>query len=158
MADRRIEFEKKFKLVWTTGPTGCSIFHVTTQSMHAGEALIADLLSETLTADVEMQRHADVPQGVKINRHFITHEIDFPTQIDYRAVNFRITGVTSDLRVAELIERIDTHKIGSEKIPFDTIITPMITGSPDYIEWVKLQTMKKDPELAFYNDEPEDEI
>lgn len=67
-------------------------------------------------------------------------------------------GVTSDLRVNELIERIATHKVGSDKIPFDTIIVPLSNASPDYVDWVKLQTMKKDPALAFYNKEPEAEM
>ena len=66
--------------------------------------------------------------------------------------------MTSDVRVAELIERIASHSVGSDKIPFDAIITPLINASPDYIEWVKLQTMKKDPDQAFYNNEPEDPI
>ena len=48
--------------------------------------------------------------------------------------------------------------IGSADVPFDIIITPLITGSPDYIEWIKLQTMKKDDTLAHFNIKPEDEI
>ena len=48
--------------------------------------------------------------------------------------------------------------IGSADIPFDIIITPLITGSPDYIEWVKVQTMKVEDTLAHYNIRPEDEI
>jgi len=62
-------------MLWTAGPTGCSIFYVTTESKGAGQKLIADLLAETLTADVEQQNHSDVPQNLKIQRHFITHEI-----------------------------------------------------------------------------------
>ena len=36
MSEKRAEFEKKFKMIWSTGPTGCSIFYVTTQSGQAG--------------------------------------------------------------------------------------------------------------------------
>jgi hypothetical protein len=67
-------------------------------------------------------------------------------------------GVTSDERVAELIEEIARNKVGSDKIPFDAIIVPMINGSPDYIEWIKLQTMKKGDDVAFYNIDPEAEM
>ena len=77
-----------------------------------------------------------------------------PVEVEHRKENHRLMGVTSDVRVGELIERISKHKIGSEKFPFDTIIVPLINGSPDYIEWVKQQTMKKDPDLAFFNFEP----
>ena len=73
-------------------------------------------------------------------------------------MNHRISGVTSDLRVAELIDRVASHNVGSDKIPFDLIVVPLTNASPDYIDWVKLQTMKKDPSLAFYNEEPEEEI
>lgn len=66
--------------------------------------------------------------------------------------------MTSDIRVAELIERIAKNQVGSDKIPFDAIIVPLQNASPDYIDWVKLQTMKKDPELAFFNEEPEEEM
>lgn len=55
MAERRKEFEKRFKHVWTTGPAGISKFYVTSPTQQAGEALIADLLSETIIADVKQQ-------------------------------------------------------------------------------------------------------
>lgn len=45
-------------------------------------------------------------------------------------------GVTNDDRVAELIEEIAAHNIGSATVPFDCIITPIINGSPDYLEWI----------------------
>lgn len=57
---------------------------------------------------------------------------------EHREHNHRISGVTNDDRVAELIETCAKAGVGSDKIPFDIIITPLITGSPDYIEWIKL--------------------
>ena len=53
MAERREKFEQRFKFVWSAGPTGCSIFYVTTETKAAGEKLISNLLSHTLTADVD---------------------------------------------------------------------------------------------------------
>lgn len=70
----------------------------------------------------------------------------------------RISGVTNDDRVAELIEMVAAHNIGSALVPFDCIITPIVNGSPDYLEWIELQTMKKDPALAHYNILPEAEM
>jgi hypothetical protein len=37
MAERRKEFEKRFKHVWTTGPAGISKFYVTAPTSQAGE-------------------------------------------------------------------------------------------------------------------------
>lgn len=158
MAERRVEFEKQFQLLWKAGPTGISVFYVTTESRAAGNRLVADLLSETLIADEE-QRNPDVSQYSKLQRHFITHPINFPTEVEYRSKNHRIMGVTSDIRVAELIERTASHhSLGSDKIPFDMVIVSMANAAPDYVEWVKLQTMKKDSEKAFFNIEPEAEM
>lgn len=148
MALRRKEFEHKFKFVWTTGPTGCSKFYVTAPTQASGEKLIAALLAKTLTADVEQQ-------NVNIRREFITNA---DQTFEHRENVHRITGVTKDERVAELIEEISAHKIGSDLVPFDAIITPLINASPDYIDWVKLQTMKKDFNVAFYNIDPEAEM
>lgn len=53
MAERRAHFEKKFKFVWTTGPTGCSVFHLTTETRMAGENLLTEIFSKTLAADVQ---------------------------------------------------------------------------------------------------------
>lgn len=65
-----------------------------------------------------------------------------------------MTFVTSDDRVPEVIEEVAGWYGGSkEKVPFDLVVTPLATGSKDYIEWVKLQTLKKDDSVAFFNDE-----
>ena len=45
--------------------------------------------------------------------------------------------------------------IGTPDLPFDTIIVPVYNGSPDYLEWVQLQTMKKGDQLAYFNLQPE---
>lgn len=65
-----------------------------------------------------------------------------------------MTFITSDDRVAEVIEEVakwyDKKKEGD--IPFDLIVTPLATGSKDYIDWVKLQTLKNDDSTAFFNE------
>ena len=65
----------------------------------------------------------------------------------------RITMVTSDDRVAEAIETITGWSDDPQKIhlPTDVIVTPLATGSKDYIKWVKLQTIKHDDSTAFFN-------
>tara|TARA_B110000285_G_C15093852_1_gene600727 strand:+ start:1288 stop:1434 length:147 start_codon:yes stop_codon:yes gene_type:complete len=47
--------------------------------------------------------------------------------------------VTSDERVAELIETVARYNPNKDTYPaFDLVITPIATGSKNYIEWVKL--------------------
>jgi hypothetical protein len=97
-------------------------------------------------------------QNVNIRRDFINDpEMDWGHH-KHRENNHRLSGVTNDDRVAELIEMVAAHNVGSAAVPFDCIITPIINGSPDYLEWIQIQTMKKDPSLAYYNIKPEDEI
>lgn len=49
--------------------------------------------------------------------------------------------VTSDEKVAELIEKISsfTNKFNND-VPSDLLVTSIATGSKEYIEWVKNQT------------------
>jgi len=74
----------------------------------------------------------------------------------------KIIMITSDDRVPEAIEEVAayfncscSHKpdVTFEQMypKFDLIVTPLATGSKEYIDWIKLQTMKKTPGLAFYN-------
>lgn len=51
----------------------------------------------------------------------------------------KIVMVTSDERVAELIETVAKYDPNRANYPaFDLVITPIATGSKNYIEWVKL--------------------
>lgn len=50
-----------------------------------------------------------------------------------------MTFVTSDDRVAEVIEMAAAWSSGQEKkegVPFDMMVVPLATGSKEYIEWV----------------------
>jgi len=64
----------------------------------------------------------------------------------------KLSFLTSDERVAEVIE--ETSKLLSNKtsnqMPLDLVVTPLASGNKDYIEWVKTQTLKKDPDAAFF--------
>lgn len=53
MMERRKEFEKRFKHVWTTGPVGVNKFYVTSPTQAIGEALLASLFDKTIIADVK---------------------------------------------------------------------------------------------------------
>ena len=65
----------------------------------------------------------------------------------------KLVMVTSDDRVAELIEEVANHDPNHFKYPaFDLVVIPLATGSKEYITWVKTQTLKKDGDTAFFNE------
>lgn len=104
--------------------------------------LISRLFKDTLVAD-----EWNVVSSVK--RSWLTHGHE--SYVDNR---HHLTFITSDDRVAEAIELIVNYGADEQKqdgIPFDVIVTPLATGSKDYIDWVKVQTLKRDGETAFYN-------
>ena len=138
MAARRSAFEKAFRNVWATGSTGVSLAHLTVPA-HTGE-LIGKLFSKTLAADV-----VDVVRDVKktwLNSGKIVSD----------ETRHSLKFVSSDDRIAEAIEEVAAFMAGfHEPVPFDMVVTPLATGSKDYIEWVKTQTLKKDDSTAFFN-------
>jgi hypothetical protein len=77
----------------------------------------------------------------------------------YDVLRHKLVMISSDDRIAEVIEEtaLFMAKFG-EPIPFDLVVTPLATGSKEYIEWVKLQTLKKDDDTAFFNVQAESEI
>lgn len=151
MAERRAHFEKRFKHVWTTGPVGVNLVWVTSPTQEKGEKLLTALFEKTLIGDVHQN-------NVNIHRNYLLYDgQDISTDVKHDERLHRIMAVTNDDRVAGVIEECATHSLGGD-VPFDVIVTPMITGSPDYIEWIKLQTMEKEADVAFYNQEAEEEM
>merc|ERR1719321_1712208 len=74
----------------------------------------------------------------------------------YDVQRHRLVMISSDDRVAEVIDETALFMAKfKEPIPFDLVVTPLATGSKEYIEWVKLQTLKKDASAAFFNQQAE---
>lgn len=145
MAARRDAFEKAFRNVWATGHTGVSLMTMTAPG-HVAD-LTHKLFKKTLVADV-----TDVIQDVKKvwknNGKMIADDS-----------RHKLTMISSDDRVAEAIEEVATFMSGfHEPVPFDLVVTPLATGSKEYIEWVKLQTLKKDDSTAFFNIQADPEM
>lgn len=114
------------------------MLHMTVPS-HVGE-ITSKLFKKTLVADVT--DYSDSAKKSWSNNHKVTWD-------DQR---HKITMLTSDDRVAEAIEEVAAFMAGfHESVPFDLVATPLATGSKEYIEWVKLQTLKKDDSTAFFN-------
>lgn len=142
MAERRAQFESKFRNVWSTGPTGVSLVQFTTETVEGSENLISRLFHKTLIADVEEYKQS-------INRVYLTKS----GQMSPTHELHKIVMVTSDDRVAELIEEIGNHDPNHWNYPaFDVVVTPLATGSKEYITWVKTQTLKRDGATAFFNE------
>jgi uncharacterized protein involved in tolerance to divalent cations len=138
MAARRSAFEKAFRNVWATGDTGVSLIHMTMPSK--SDELIAALYKDTMVADV-----ADLKQDVKKSWNNNHH-------IKWDQNRHKLVMISSDDRIADVIEEVATFMAKfNEPIPFDLVVTPLATGSKEYIEWVKLQTLKKDDSTAFFN-------
>lgn len=146
MANRRAKFEKKFRNVWATGSTGVSYLQMTTHD-DPGE-LIGKMFKDTMIADEWNYK--------QVKRSFTN-----TGRITWDVNRYHVTIVTSDDRVAEVIEETAAYyKDQSKKtgVPFDLVVIPLATGSKDYIDWVKLQTLKKDDSTAFFNDEASSRI
>jgi uncharacterized protein involved in tolerance to divalent cations len=127
MAERRAKFEQKFRNVWATGPTGVSRFQFTSDTKGAAEDTVGVLLSKTMVADVE------------ISKYFTPRTLSINGNTKYRQDGvIRVTGVTSDDRVAELIEEVAANDPNHTKNPpFDFIVMPLSGGSTEYLAWVK---------------------
>ena len=97
MEERRASFEKKFRHVWATGPTGVSTVTYTAENRQAADDIVSSLFKDTLIADVE---------------EFITHGSQRTYLKDHHMVNdmkeamVQLRMVTGDDRVAELIEAV----------------------------------------------------
>lgn len=153
MKERRSDFEKNFRNVWATGNTGVSWMQMTVQSRSDAEAIIGKLFQKTLIADVQDINHV-------YQRVYTTVEGKVLTTDENQ---HKLIMLTSDDRVAEAIEEVGVYYSDNahmQKYPkFDLIVTPLVTGSKEYIEWVKLQTQVKDgEELDFYEEEVPEEM
>lgn len=104
--------------------------------------MISKLFKDTMIAD-EWNYY-------QVKRSYTEHG-----QMTFENDRHHLTFVTSDDRVAELIEEVAAYTkdaVKKEGVPFDLVVTPLATGSKDYIDWVKLQTLKKEDSAAFFND------
>jgi len=71
MQARRNEFEKRFRNVWATGPTGVSIATYTVPDRSAADELVSRLFYNTLIADVEEYINHDTQRAYLKNNHMV---------------------------------------------------------------------------------------
>ena len=145
MSKRKSEFEAKYRNVWATGPTGVSYFQFSVNNKQDAEELVSKLFSKTLIADVEIILEGEMRQY-----------IDNGKVVD-AGKTYKVIGVTSDDRVAELIEEINDVNPNKKSVQnYNVVVYTLATGSVEYLKWVKEQTLPHDPQLAFFNEKPKD--
>jgi len=126
MAKRKSEFEAKFRNVWATGPTGVSYFQFSINNKEDADALVSKLFAKTLIADVEVIEQGEMRQWVENGK------------VVDAGMTFKVIGVTSDDRVAELIEEVASNNPNKASIQnFNFVVTTLATGSVEYLKWVK---------------------
>lgn len=126
MAARKSKFDAKFRNVWATGPTGVSYFQFSVNNKKDADDILTKLFQKTLVADVET-----ITEGEK--RQYL----DNGKLVD-AGTTFKIIGVTSDDRVAELIEEVASNNPNKPSVPnFNIVVYTLASGSKEYIKWVK---------------------
>ena len=149
MADRKAKFESRFRNVWAAGPTGVSMAHLTVESQLVANDLIMKLFQKTMIADVTDYQH-------DVSRRYLANG-----KMSINEAQHGLIMITSDDRIPELIEAVAASQVNKTSNPgyFDLVVTPLATGSVEYIKWVKEQTMKVlADEPAFFNQKAKTEV
>ena len=137
MQERKDKFAKQYTHVWIGGLSGISSFTFTMPDKRVADILITKLFEDTLIADV-------TEYNSRVRKTFNKNG---KMQLDEGMV--QIKGVTSDLRVSELIEAVfEAQKNEHFVAEYDIITQPISTGSKEYIQWVRDQCKAKTAQLA----------
>lgn len=140
MAEKKAKFEAEFKHVWGSTATGLSIATIDLANEAAANTLISKLMEKTLIADVHS--YSSVQRIWKSDLHNVNARSN--TQ---RATVQRVVAITTDDRVAELIEEtVDVTKNENA----DILIRQMTAASKEYNKWASLQTEAQDDSMAYY--------
>jgi uncharacterized protein involved in tolerance to divalent cations len=127
MQARKDKFAKQYTHVWIGGLTGISSFTFTMPDKRVADMAITKLFEDTLIADV-------TEYNSRVRKTFNKYG-----KMELHEGMIQIKGITSDLRVSELVEAVsEVQKNEHFVAEFDIIIQPISTGSKEYVEWVKL--------------------
>jgi len=143
---RKKNFETQFKTVWGSSKTEISIATVTLESPEMAEKLIAALYNKTLVADVH--NFFNVPRYTKSH---LFHEIGHHKDFIAKEMTNRLMMVTTDDRVAELIEEC-VDVTGDENS--DIMIRTLTGISSEFKKWATLQTQPKYDIFSFNDVDP----
>ena len=142
MLEKKKAFEAEFKHVWGSSATGLSIATIDMPDVTSANNLITKLFEKTMIADVHS--YASVSRISKLNVDDLTANARANT---VNANVQRVVAITSDDRVAEMIEEvIDVTK--NENI--DILVRQMTAASKEYNKWAALQTEAQQEGPKFY--------
>jgi len=127
MLAKKEAFEARFKHDWGSSASGLSIVSATFEEEHIADDATKSVFANTLAAeaheviDVQKWTHNCLTCG-RATSNYMKH------------AQTRVTWVTNDDRVAELIETvIERTKVEDLNI----VVNQMIAASGDYIDWAK---------------------
>jgi uncharacterized protein involved in tolerance to divalent cations len=140
MLEKKKAFEAEFKHVWGSSATGLSIATIDMPDYNSANNLITKLFEKTLIADVHS--YSSVTRVYKS----VIDLSDARSNIVRSNVQ-RVVAITSDDRVAEMIEAVvDITK--NENI--DVMVRQMTAASKEYNKWAALQTEAQQEGPKFY--------
>ena len=141
MAEKKAAFEAQFKHVWGSTATGLSFVSCVVENEAQANELLANLFAKTLIADAHSFKKVQ-----KIWKASLVGDSRSHTKKDYFQ---RLNLITSDDRVAELIEAI-VAQTKNEKA--DVLVRQMTAASKEYNTWAKKQCEAQSEENAYYKD------
>lgn len=127
MLARKEAFEARFKHVWGSSATGLSIVSMTVDEEHIADDIIKTVFANTLASEsieateIDRYTHNCLTCGRATSTVLHHHET-------------RISFVTNDDRVAELVEKVIER---SHIEDLNVVVNQMIAASGDYIDWSK---------------------
>lgn len=142
MLEKKAEFEKTFKHLWGPGATGQSVIYCTLEDKETADKVITAAFQDTMVAQATSYPDVTYKSKNETKLHMTK------TGLHIKQNENRIEMYTSDDRVPELIE---TAISTSDKENLDIIVVSMAAISPDYKDWVSLQSTEQDQTNAYYN-------
>ena len=146
MAEKKAKFEAEFKHVWGSTATGLSTATIDLPNEAAANILISKLFEKTLIADVHSYSSVQrIWKNIKLSDGDGNNK-NAGSNISKDTVH-RVVAITTDDRVAELIEEVvDITKNENS----DILIRQMTAASKEYNKWSVLQTEAQDDSMAYY--------
>lgn len=143
LADKKAAFEASFRNVWGTSVSGMSMFTVDIEPKEEGgkdwtsiEETIVGLFKKTLISDV--RDFVDIKRWYKNDINYGSTNVNAQMKNQMKR---RLTGLTTDDRVAELIEEtIDIQ----QREDLDILIWQISDVSDEYKTWTTVQTEELD--------------
>jgi|APSaa5957512535_1039671.scaffolds.fasta_scaffold92703_1 hypothetical protein len=151
--EKKAAFDASFRNVWGVSVTGVSMFTVDIEPKTEGgenwtsiEDTIIALFKKTLISDV--RDFVDIKRWYKVDLDYGSTNVNQQMKTQTKR---RLTGLTTDDRVAELIEEsIDIQ----QREDLDILIWQMSDLSVEYKNWTAIQTEELDQNNVFSDVDP----